>query len=164
MAKQFTLLDEMVVHAPVERCFQLSTCLEIVALELKMRPVRGRTSGCVSEGDTVLWRGWQLGLPQFHQSLIEGFRAPFFFRDRMIAGRFASFEHDHHFIPCADGSVLLRDEVRFAMRWGGIGEMIGARVMMPHIRGLLHRRLARLKRLAESEEWRGFLRPAPAGS
>ncbi len=24
-------------------------------------------------GDTVRWEGWQLGLPQFHESLIEAF-------------------------------------------------------------------------------------------
>lgn len=157
MAKRFSLQDEIVISAPIELCFQLSTCLEIVALELKMRPVRGRTSGCVAGGDTVRWRGWQLGLPQFHESLIEACNPPFFFRDRMMAGRFAAFEHDHAFIQRTDGSVLLQDEVRFAMPLGWPGQMVGRAVMVPHIRGLLRRRLARLKRLAESEGWRMYL-------
>ncbi len=157
MAWQFTLRDEIVVHAPAERCFQLSTCVDIVALELKMRPVQGRTSGCVQDADTILWRGWQLGLPQYHKSLIEAHDAPRFFRDRMIAGRFAAFEHDHAFVPQPDGSMLLRDEVRFSMPWGWAGRLIGRWIMLPHIRGLMQRRFARLKRLAEGNAWRRFL-------
>src|SRR5271163_4655807 len=86
MAREFVLRDEIVVRAPIERCFLLSTSIEIVEQELKMRPIRGRTSGFVTGGDTVRWEGWRLGLPQFHESLIEQFELPVFFRDRMIAG------------------------------------------------------------------------------
>src|ERR1700743_1964100 len=108
MERSFILRDEIVVDAPVERCFLLSTSLEIVALERKMRPVSGRMEGLVVGGDTVRWKGWQLCLPQFHQSLIEAFEPPVFFRDRMIAGRFAAFEHDHRFTDLSNGTVLLQ--------------------------------------------------------
>lgn len=90
--------DEIVIDAPLERCFLLSTSVEIVERKLGMHPTTGRTSGLVVEGDTVRWKGWQLGLPQFHESLIELFQLLIFFRDRMIAGRFSRFEHDHHFV------------------------------------------------------------------
>lgn len=148
----------MVVHAPIERCFLLSTSIEIVEQELSMRPVRGRTSGLVTGGDTVRWKGWRLGLPQFHESLIERFEPPGFFRDRMIAGRFGTFEHDHHFSDRGDGSVLLRDEVRFTMPWGWAGDLVGRWVIVADIRGLMKRRFARIKRIAESEEWRAYLK------
>ena len=149
--------DEIAVHAPIERCFLLSTSIEIVEQELKMCPVRGRTSGFVIGEDTIRWEGWQLCLPQFHESIIEHFEPPLFFRDRMIAGRFASFEHDHAFTKRDDRSVLLQDEVRFTMPWGWLGNIIGERLLLPHIRGLMRRRFARLKRIAESEEWRKYL-------
>jgi ligand-binding SRPBCC domain-containing protein len=158
MARSFTLRDEIVVHAPLERCFLLSTSVEIVERELGMHPVAGRTSGLVVGGDTVRWEGWQLGLPQFHESRIEGFQPPRFFRDRMIAGRFASFEHDHSFIDRGDGTVLLSDELRFTMRWGWVGEFIGRWVLVPHVSKLMRRRFALLKRIAESEEWRHYVR------
>src|SRR5580698_5609600 len=103
MGRRFTLRDEIVIHAPIERCFLLSTSIEIVEQELKMRPVRGRTTGFIIEGDTVRWEGWRLSLPQFHESLIELFQPSVFFRDRMIAGRFAAFEHDHAFTDRSDG-------------------------------------------------------------
>lgn len=54
-----------------------------------MRPLGGRTADVVTGGDTVLWRGWQFGLAQFHESLIDRFKLPVFFQDHMIAGRFA---------------------------------------------------------------------------
>ncbi|HEY1986683.1 MAG TPA: hypothetical protein VGG85_14805 [Terracidiphilus sp.] len=157
MAREFSLHDEVVVRAPIERCFLLSTSVAIVQRELRMRPVRGRTTGLVLGGDTVRWEGWKLGLPQMHESLIEDYRPPTFFRDRMIAGRFASFSHDHNFIPQAAGAVLLADDLRFTMRWGIFGEVIGQSLLVPDIRGLLRRRFALLKHIAESEEWRRYL-------
>jgi ligand-binding SRPBCC domain-containing protein len=157
MAVQYSLRDEVVVRAPIERCFLLSTSLAIVERELGMHPVRGRTSGLVVGGDTVRWEGWRFGLPQFHESLIEAFQPYRFFRDRMIAGRFAHFEHDHNFAEQADGSVLLWDELRFMMPLGWWGELMGRLVLVPHIRGLMKRRFALLKRIAEGEEWRQYL-------
>ena len=157
MGHVFTLRDEIVVRAPIDRCFLLSTSLAIVEMELGMRPVKGRTSGLVVWGDTVRREGWQLGMPQFHESLIEPFEPPVFFRDSMIAGRFASFEHDHHFEDRGDGTVLLQDKVRFSMPFGFAGRMVGRGFLVPHIRGLLRRRFVLLKRIAEGEEWQQYL-------
>jgi ligand-binding SRPBCC domain-containing protein len=75
----------------------------------------------------------------------------------MIAGRFSTFEHDHAFDDRGDGSVLLSDEVRFTMPWGWAGGLVGQWVMVRDIRGLVKRRFARLKHIAESEEWRAYL-------
>lgn len=160
MAKVFTLRDNILVRAPIERCFQLSTSLAIVQSELKMRPVEGPADGFVTDGDTVLWRGWKFGLPQLHESLIEAFDPPQFFRDRMLRGRFHTFEHDHHFIDQKDGTVLLADELRFSMPWGRLGELVGKWLMAPHIYGLMRRRFAGLKRIAEGDEWRRYLESA----
>ena len=157
MPLTFTLRDQIAVRAPIERCFLLSTSVAIVQLDLGMTPVRGRTSGLVAGGDTVLWQGRQLGLLQFHESLIEPFEPPVFFRDSMITGRFATFQHDHKFTDQGEGTVLLQDEVRFTMPCGCAGDLVGKWVLVPHIRGLLRRRFSRLKRMAESEEWRKYL-------
>ncbi len=157
MVEPFVLRDEIVVHAPIDRCFFLSTSVAIVELELKMHPVRGRTTGHVTGGDTVLWRGWKFGLPQFHESLIDGFEPPVFFRDRMIDGRFATFEHDHHFVQRSDGNVLLSDELRFIMPWGILGSTVGAMLLVPDIRRLLQRRFALLKHIAETDLWQKYL-------
>jgi ligand-binding SRPBCC domain-containing protein len=118
----------------------------------------GRTTGHVTGGDTVRWKGWQLGFPNFHVSLIppDTFAPPKFFQDRMIAGRFRAFQHDHHFDETVEGT-LLRDEVRYSMPFGAAGALVGRVVLQPHIRGLMHRRFHLLKRLAETDEWRQYL-------
>lgn len=155
-AHLFVVRDEVLVAAPVERCFALSTHLAVVEMTLAMRPVGGRTVGTVVGGDTVRWRGWKWGLPHTHESLIEAYDPPRFFRDRMIAGRFARFEHDHRFSTQEGGRVLLRDEVRFSMMWGAAGLMVGRALVLPHIRTLMRERFALIKRLAEGEAWRRY--------
>jgi hypothetical protein len=57
----------------------------------------------------VRWLGWWLGLPQFHESLIEPFVPPAYFRDSMIAGRFAAYEHHNRFTELGNGYVRLSD-------------------------------------------------------
>ena len=145
------------VRAQIERCFALSTHLAVVEMTLAMRPVGGRLQRAVVGGDTVRWRGWKWGLPHHHESLIEEFDPPFFFRDCMIAGRFAAFEHEHRFMSRVDGSVLLKDELRFRMKWGVAGLVIARNVVLPHIRKLMRERFALIRRLAEGEEWRRYL-------
>lgn len=80
----------------------------------------------------------------------------------MIDGRFAAFEHDHAFTYRDDGSVILRDEVRFTMPWETLGDHIGRWILLPHICALMERRFAHLKRIAEGEEWWEYLPDSPA--
>ena len=162
MTVSFTVRDEVSVQASIERCFTLSTSIELVQAELGMHPVSGRTTGCVVDGDTVLWRGWKFCLPHTHESVIEAFKPPIFFRDRMISGRFAAFEHDHNFIPQPDGSVQLRDEMRFTLPWGALGTLVGRGMVVPHVKKLLRRRFAMIKRLAEGEG--GFMQGVRSGA
>jgi ligand-binding SRPBCC domain-containing protein len=160
LGKQFTLRDSILIHAPIDRCFRLSTSIEVVALTLSMRPVaytpEAKLTGTITANDRLLWRGWKFGLPQLHETLITGFDSPCFFQDTMGRGRFATFQHDHHFTP-ADGGTLLQDELRFSMPFGWAGALVGAAIMVPHIKGLLRRRFALLKRLAEGDGWRTYL-------
>ncbi len=151
----FTLRDSIVIQAPIERCFALSTNVAIVQKELGMQPVAGRTTGCVRGGDTVRWEGWQLGFPNFHVSLIAEYEPPVHFQDRMLEGRFKSFAHDHRFRE-VEGGVLLEDELRFTMPLGWPGRVVGQAVLVPHIRRLLRERFAMLKGIAEGEAWRDY--------
>lgn len=154
---QFAVHDEIRVNAPIDRCFQLSTSVELVQRELHMKPIRGRTTGFVQNGDTIVWRGWKFGLPHYHESIIESLDPNRFFRDRMLRGRFALFEHDHHFESQSDGATLLSDKIRFSMPLGSAGYATGKQILMPYIREVLRRRFQMLKNIAESEEWRRYL-------
>ena len=155
----FTVSDSIHIHAPIERCFLLSTSLELVGQVLDMRTVEGgskKSSGLVVGGDRIEWRGRRFGLPQIHESLITHYERPSFFRDTMARGRFKRFQHDHHFTEI-DGHTLLVDKLRFSLPMGQPGKMVARYVMVPHIANLLRRRMTMLKRVAESEEWRQYL-------
>lgn len=161
----FTLRDSIVVRAPVERCFLLSTSVEVVQRTLGLHPVPAesrRSSGLITAGDQLVWRGWTFGLPQMHETLITAYDRPSHFQDTMGRGRFAHFQHDHRFTALSAGvdgdeRTLMEDVVRFSMPLGWPGRIVGRVVMVPHIRGLLHRRFQLLKRMAEGEEWREYL-------
>lgn len=122
-----------------------------------MRPVAGKITGLVVGGDTVTWKGWQLGIPQYHRSLISRFEPFHMFQDTMIAGRFAVFQHDHAFEEGSRGVVTLTDELRFSMPFGFLGSLIGRLILVPHISDLMKRRFALLKRIAETDEWMEYL-------
>lgn len=154
----FSLRHGLLVQAPIERCFALSTHLAVVERELGMHPVEGRIAGLITAGDTVRWEGLQLGFASHHVSLIvpDAWDPPHFFQDRMIDGRFRTFEHDHRFIETENGTFL-DDCVRFTLPLGWAGELVGRMILVPHILGLMRRRFALIQRLAETEEWRDYL-------
>ncbi|HWB33345.1 MAG TPA: hypothetical protein VG714_09245 [Acidobacteriaceae bacterium] len=163
----FELRESVGIAAPRERCFLLSTSIEIVAQTIGMRAVeaevatadgvrRTRASGLVQAGDLVRWEGWKFGLPQHHVSLISAYEPCSFFEDRMAAGRFRTFAHGHEFEE-VEGGTRLVDTVRFSLPLGVAGWVAGRVPMTPHIRGLMRRRFALLKRIAESEEWRRYI-------
>jgi ligand-binding SRPBCC domain-containing protein len=152
----FTVQDSVTIDAPIDRCFLLSTSIDLVGPVLGLRAVSGKTSGLVVDGDQLIWRGWKFGLPQMHETLITQYRRPEFFQDTMGRGRFQSFQHDHFFYV-VDGHTLLRDEVRFSLPFGLPGRLVARYVMQPHIRSLVRRRFAMLKQIAEGPDWQRHL-------
>ncbi len=152
----FTVHDSIHIDAPIERCFLLSTSIELVGRTLDMKPVAGKTSGLIVANDRLLWKGWKFGFPQTHESLITRYERPVFFQDTMASGRFERFQHDHHFAE-VDGHTLLTDKLRFSLPFGWPGKQVARYVMVPYIRRLVHQRMVLLKRVAESGDWRAWL-------
>ncbi len=106
------------IAAPVETCFQLSRSIDLeldAAKSHRIRAVGGVTSGIIGPGDRVIWRIRQFGITVSHVSEITGFEAPVFFQDKMVAGLFRSFRHDHFFRLLSPTSTEMRDVMRFRM-------------------------------------------------
>ena len=152
----FTISDTIHINAPIERCFLLSTQVELVEETLGIRPVEGKTEGRLEGGDKVLWSTWKFGLPHIHESVVTQYERPAFFQDTMRRGRFKWYQHDHHFVEI-DGQTLLTDKVRFSLPLGWIGKKIGQHVMVPYVCKQMRKRLETLKRVAETVEWQRFL-------
>ena len=137
----------------------ISTSIELVQRTLGMRPLEGessKTTGLVREGDSVMWWGWKLGMPQLHESLITLYQRPDFFQDTMGRGRFRKFQHDHTFVEIG-GHTLITDKIRFSLPMGIAGDVVGHYVMVPYIARQLRKRMRILKKVAESNEWQRYL-------
>ena len=158
--KTYRLKESIHINAPIERCFLLSTSIEIVGMTLHMKPVGGKTSGLIVAGDRVQWRGWKFGLPAWHDTLITRYERPNFFQDAMARGMFHQFQHDHRFEDI-DGRTLLADVVTFTMPLGPIGNYMAKKVVIPHILTTMLQRFDLIKRIAESSDWENYL-PANA--
>ena len=152
----FTISDSIHINAPIERCFMLSTNIELVAKTLGMKPIEGKTRGMIVAGDKLLWAGWKFGFPQMHETLITRYERPVFFQDTMGRGRFKRFQHDHHLFYM-DGRTVLNDKIRFTMPLAGGGRIVARTILVPYISRVLRRRMKLLKKVAESQEWRKYL-------
>lgn len=162
MGPTFTISDTVYVSAPIERCFLLSTNVELVGKTLGMKPIEGKTSGMVAQDDRLLWAGWKFGFPHMHESHITKFEPPHFFQDTMGRGRFKRYQHDHHFYEM-DERTVLNDKIRFTMPFGVLGRLVGHAVIVPYLSRKLRRRMRLLKRVAENKkEWTKYLPKEPS--
>jgi ligand-binding SRPBCC domain-containing protein len=155
----FVVKDSIHINAPIERCFLLSTNLKFVTQLFNMRLVAkrsSRASGTILGGDRLLWRGWKFGLPQTYESVITGFERPGFFQNTVEGGRFQRLQIDHY-LSEVDGHTLLIDKLRFSPPLVWPGKIVARRLVVPHLSGLLRKRLVLLKLLAEGEGWRQYL-------
>jgi ligand-binding SRPBCC domain-containing protein len=153
----FTISDSIYINAPIDRCFLLSTNVELVGRTLGMKPLEGKTSGLLVADDRLLWAGWKFGMPQMHESLITQYERPNFFQDSMGRGRFKRYQHDHYFYVM-DERTVLNDKIRFTMPLGFLGRWVGQFVIVPYLSRRLRRRLVLLRKVAQnSKEWRKYL-------
>jgi ligand-binding SRPBCC domain-containing protein len=152
----FTISDSVHINAPIERCFLLSTNIELVSKTLGMKPIEGKTQGMIGPGDKLLWAGWKFGFPQMHETLITRYEQPVFFQDTMGRGRFKRFQHDHHLFYI-DGRTVLNDKIRFTLPLSWAGRLVARAILVPYISRVLRRRMRLLKKIAESQEWRKYL-------
>ena len=153
----FTISDSIFINAPIERCFLLSTSVELAGKTYGMRPLEGKTNGLLVADDKLLWAGWKFGLPQMHEICITRHERPSFFQETMGRGRFKRYQYDHYFYEMNDRTVL-NDKIRFTMPLGFIGSFVGRFIIVPYLSKRMRRRLAMLRKVAQdSREWMKYL-------
>jgi ligand-binding SRPBCC domain-containing protein len=151
-----TIRSTTIVQAPMDRCFMLAVSIDLQMAATGHKAIDGVTRGLIGPGDTVTWQGRSFGRKVRHQSLIEVWRPYSYFRDIMIAGSLASYEHDHHFAPLNDGTRI-RDEIHFSTPKGMWGRLEERFFLRKEISMMLRQRNALIKKAAESELWHEFL-------
>ena len=154
-----TIVLVTLIHAPPERCFDLSRSVDLHVLSTRQtgeRAVGAVTSGLLGLGEEVTWSARHFGIRQTLTSRITAFDRPHHFRDSMVRGAFRRFDHDHVFAPRGEGTEM-RDVFDFESPLGPLGRLVDAVVLEKYLRGLLKRRNEEIKHAAESEAWRNML-------
>ena len=152
-----TLVTE--IRAPIERVFDLSRSIDLHQASMTGRDetaVAGVTSGLIGLGESVTWRARHFGVVQRLTSRITALERPHHFRDAMVSGVFARFDHDHHFAPIP-GGTRMTDVFDYTSPLGPLGRLADAIFLARYMRALLDERNRVIKEVAESERWRAFL-------
>jgi ligand-binding SRPBCC domain-containing protein len=151
----------LLVAAPPSRCFDLARSIDAHTQSTAAtgeRAIGNRTSGLLGLGEEVTWRARHLGVWQELTSRITAFERPHHFRDSMVRGAFARFDHDHYFEP-TNGNTLLRDVFDYRAPLGPLGWLAERLFLSAYMRRFLSIRMRELKVLAESDAWAKFVPP-----
>lgn len=143
---------ETKIQAPPALCFDLARDVDLHQRSMSKsgeEAIAGITTGLIGLGEHVTWRARHFGLTHLHTAKITAFERPSFFRDEMVAGRFASFVHDHHFTP-SEGGTCMRDIVRFRSPLGLLGALVDALVLKRYLQRLLADRNQAIRAEAEN--------------
>ncbi len=148
------------IHAPASRCFDLARSVDLHTRSTAATGehiVAGVQRGLMGPGDQVTWRARHFGVWQELTSRITAFDRPRHFRDSMVRGAFARFDHDHVFDALADDRTDMHDIFDFTSPLGPLGRIADALVLTRHLRRFLAARNHVLKQIAESDEWQALL-------
>ena len=82
---------------------------------------------------------------------------PAYFQDTMIQGAFRFMRHDHFFRSLPSAQTEMKDAFYFAAPLPVLGRLAEIAVLRRYMQALLRERNAAIKKIAESDGWRGYL-------
>ncbi len=147
-----TIRLETYIHAPPERCFDLSLDVDLHAKSQACaheRPIAGVLAGGMRLGDTVTWEAVHFGIKQHLTSQITAYERPSRFTDEMVAGIFQELHHTHDFVPQPHGTLMI-DVFTFRAPLGILGRLAETLFLTRYMTDLLLTRNRYLKQVAES--------------
>ena len=147
------------IRAPIERVFDLSRSIDAhldSTSSTGERAIAGTTTGLIGHGENVTWSAVHFCIRQELTVEIVEFERPHVFADKMTDGAFKSMYHRHTFEAFGDGTIM-RDHFAFEAPLGILGLIAEKLVLERYMRRFLESRNARLKVLAEGDEWSRFM-------
>jgi ligand-binding SRPBCC domain-containing protein len=150
------------IRAPIERCFDLSLSIDAHVASTRRsaeRAVAGVTRGLIGLGEEVTWRATHFMIEQELTTRITALDRPRHFRDSMVRGAFARFDHDHHFEAVGE-ETRMTDRFDFDAPLGPLGDLVEWLLLDRYMRRFLQERNELLRVTAESDDWRRYL-PEP---
>ena len=150
---------ETVIDAPAERVFDLARSIDLhknTMSKYDEKAVAGVTSGLINLSETVTWEAVHFGIKQNLTSKITVYDRPAHFRDSMVEGAFARFDHDHFFEKSERGTVM-KDVFDYDAPLRVFGRIADRLFLESYMKKILAERKRLIKQIAESDEWRKFL-------
>ena len=147
------------IPAPVKRVFDLSRSISLHKLSMQHTgevAVGGVTSGLIKQDETVTWKAKHLFKTRFFTSKITEMLPFEKFTDKMIRGDFKSFEHEHHFKPINNGTIVI-DILHYETPYGLLGKMLNRFYLSSYIEKLIKQRNEVIKQYATGEKWKALL-------
>jgi ligand-binding SRPBCC domain-containing protein len=140
------------IKAPPAMCFDLKRSVDLHTTstgDSGERAIAGVTSGLIGEGQQVTWSAKHFGIRQELTSRITTFDPPRHFRDSLVRGAFARFDHDHYFEPHEGGTRMI-DVFDYSAPLGPFGRLAEWLFLNRYMRRLLVERGLGVKAVAES--------------
>ena len=150
----------ILIHAPIEVVFDLARSIDLHQESTRQtgeKAVAGKTSGLIGLGEQVTWEATHFGIRQRLTSEIVQLQRPNQFRDSMVNGAFARFDHDH-FFESADDGTRMTDVFDYTAPWGWAGRVADCLFLKRYLTRFLAKRNAVIKSVAESGNPQRFLR------
>lgn len=147
------------IHAPVERVFDLSRSIDLHTISTshsRESAIAGVITGLINENETVTWRAKHFFKWRQFTSKITSMKKPVQFSDEMIQGDFKRFRHDHHFKPIDNGTIMI-DLVEFESLYGVAGKLLDTLLLKNYLQKLLVKRNEVIKEYAETQKWKKIL-------
>jgi ligand-binding SRPBCC domain-containing protein len=147
------------VAAPQKIVFDLSRHIGLhkISQQLhKEEAIGGVTSGLIKEGESVTWKARHLFKTRLLKIKISKMENPVFFEDVMEEGDFKLFEHQHHFKPVQNGTIVI-DILKFEAPYGLIGNIVNNFYLTGYMKRLLQQRNNIIKEYAETKKWEALL-------
>jgi ligand-binding SRPBCC domain-containing protein len=160
-----TIHLETVIRAPRERVFDLARSIDAhrnTAAHTGERAVAGVTSGLLNENEEVTWEARHFGVKQRLRVKMVRLDRPRYFQDCMLEGAFREMSHEHAFEARGD-TTLMVDRFAFRSPLGILGWLADRLIIERYMRRFLQRRNAIVKRTAESNEWKKYLKEPNQG-
>lgn len=148
-----TIAHTTSIAAPIQKVFELSLDIGFhkrSVSQTREEAIDGVTSGVISLGQTVKWRGKHFGVWLTHTSLISEFVKPTFFVDKMIEGRFKSFKHEHHF-KFSNGITEMKDRITYETPYGLLGRIFDMIILKRYLTKLIIKRNEHIKLFLENK-------------
>jgi ligand-binding SRPBCC domain-containing protein len=147
------------IAAPAEVVFDLSRHIGLHKESMsshKEEAVAGTRFGLVQKEDTITWKARHLFKNRLLRVKISEMKNNEMFTDEQVQGDFKMMKHEHHFKPCANGTILI-DLLHFESPYGMLGQWFNNLYLTRYMKKLLEQRNKAIKEFAETGIWKRLL-------